>query len=420
MRRIIWSLLIISSAVGLALLMRFNHGNVAVLWPPYRIDVSVNFAVLVLVAAFVLMYVLLATLSNALNLPARVREYRERRRRETAMAGLRDSLLALFEGRFGRSERLAQAALGDRSLAGVASLVAARAAHRMRESERRDRWLDVAREEAGALNAQLMTAAELAVEDHRSADAIAAIDTLRSGGPRHIHALRLALRAHEQSGNWQDVIQALRQIEKRDALHPAAIRGLKIRAWRALFGALGDDASSVQQLYASIAPADREIDEIVEAAAQAFAAAGRADLAARVVEQTLDERMEASLVSLYGTLQGVPTRERLRRAEAWRGRYGEDPALLRTLGRLCAAEGLWGKAEEFLLLAEHAEPGFEAHLLLAQLYEQLGRQDEAVERYRLAALAASRAGGIADITVGGGAANGATQLSLAAPGFSDG
>lgn len=419
MRRIIWSLLIISAAVGLALLMRFNHGNVAVLWPPYRVDVSVNFAVLALVAAFVLLHLLLAALSNALNLPARVREYRERRRRETAMAGLRDSLLALFEGRFGRSERLAQAALGDRSLAGVASLVAARAAHRMRETERRDRWLDVAREEAGAANAQLMTAAELAVEDHRSADAIAAIETLHSGGPRHIHALRLALRAHEQSGSWQDVLQALRQIEKRDALHPAAIRGLKIRAWRALFAARGDDASSVQQLYASIAPADREIDEIVEAAAQAFAAAGRAEQAARVIEQTLDERMEASLVSLYGTLEGVPARERLRRAEAWRGRYGDDPALLRTLGRLCAAEGLWGKAEEFLLLAERAEPGLEAHLLLAQLYEQLGREDEAGERYRLAALAGARAGGVAGVAIGGGGSTAATQLSLAAPGFTD-
>ena len=419
MRRVIWSLLIISAAVGLALLMRFNHGNVAVLWPPYRVDVSVNFAVLVLVVAFVLLHLLLAALSNALNLPARVREYRERRRRETAMAGLRDSLLALFEGRFGRSERLAQAALGDRSLAGVASLVAARAAHRMRETERRDRWLDVAREEAGAANAQLMTAAELAVEDHRSADAIAAIETLRSGGPRHIHALRLALRAHEQSGNWQDVLQALRQIEKRDALHPAAIRGLKIRAWRALFAARGDDANSVQQLYASIAPADREIDEIVEAAAQAFATAGRADLAARVIEQTLDERMEVSLLSLYGTLEDVPARERLRRAEAWRGRYGDDPALLRTLGRLCAAEGLWGKAEEFLLLAERAEPGLEAHLLLAQLYEQLGRHDEAGERYRLAALAAARLGAVAGIAVGGGPAAATQQLSLAAPGFTD-
>ena len=387
MRRIIWSMLIVSAAVGLAMLMRFYHGNIAVLWPPYRIDLSVNLAMLVLVVAFVVLHLLLLTLSNALNLPARVREYRDRRRRETALAGLRDSLLALFEGRFGRAERLAKSALGDRSLAGAASLVAARAAHRMREAERRDRWLESAGEEKGAANAQLMTAAELAVEDHRPADAVAAIEALQAGGPRHIHALRIALRAHEQSGDWSALLQALRQIEKRDAMHPAAIHGLKIRAYRALFAARREDASAVQQLFASLAPADRDVDEIAEAAAQAFAAAGRADQAARIVERVLETRFAVPLLSLYGRLDAVPARERLRHADAWRRRYGDDPVLLRTLGRLCAAQGLWGKAEEFLLLSGGIAPARDTHLLLAQLYEQLGRGEEANQRYRMAALA---------------------------------
>ena len=61
MRRVIWSMLIVSAAVGLAMLMRFNHGNVAVLWPPYRVDVSVNFAVLMLVVAFVIVHLLLSS-----------------------------------------------------------------------------------------------------------------------------------------------------------------------------------------------------------------------------------------------------------------------------------------------------------------------------------------------------------------------
>lgn len=386
MRRIIWALLIVSAAVGLAMLMRFNHGNVAVLWPPYRIDISVNFAVLLLIVAFVLLHWVLIALSNAMSLPTRVREYRERRRRETALAGLRDGLLALFEGRFGRAERLAQGALGDRSLAGVATLVAARAAHRMREAERRDRWLDAAREEPGAGHAQLMTSAELAVEDHRPGDAIAAIETLQAGGPRHIHALRVALRAHEQADNWPAVLQALRQLEKRDALHPAVIHGTKIRAYRALFAARHDDAGAVQQLYATLGADELAIDEIVEAAARAYAAAGRPEQAARLIERTLETRLAEPLVALYATLDGVPARERLRCAEAWRTRHGDNATLLGTLGRLCAAGELWGKAEEFLILAERAAPGREAHLVLARLYDAMGRTDDANMRYRLAAL----------------------------------
>lgn len=392
MRRIVWALLIVSAAVGLAMLMRLNHGNVAVLWPPYRIDVSVNLAVLILLFAFIALHWLLVALSSAWRLPTRVREYRDRRRRETALASLRDGLFALFEGRYGRAERLAQHALVDTSLAGAASLVAARAAHRMQEAERRDRWLDSAREEPGAWHAQLMTSAELALDEQRAEDALAAIEALRGGGPRPLHAMRLSLRAYEMSEDWTSLLQTLRELEKRDALHPAVIRGLKIRAYRALFAAPHADAGYVQRLYGSLTPADLAIDEVVEAASRAFARVDLADQAARAIERALDVRFADSLVSLYAELDAVPARERLANAERWRARYGDGAVLLSTLGRLCAAGELWGKAEEFLLLAAHAGPGPQAHLMLARLYDAMGRVDEANRRYRLAALGRDEAG----------------------------
>ena len=210
MRAIIWSLLLVSAAVGLALLMRVNHGNVAIFWPPYRLDVSVNLALVVLVAGFAALHLLLVALANALDLPARVREYRERRLRDAAVVALRESVLALYEGRFGRAERLAQQARDDERLAGPAALVAARAAHRMREFERRDRWLALAETDRGTLHAGLMSGAELALEEQDAARAIHGIERLHSRGMRHIHALRVALRAYEQAGDWPRVLRVLR------------------------------------------------------------------------------------------------------------------------------------------------------------------------------------------------------------------
>jgi len=125
---------------------------------------------------------------------------------------------------------------------------------------------------------------------------------------------------------------------------------------------------------------------VVEAAARAFVRIGRPDLAARAIERALDARCAERLVALYADLDEVPARERLGNAERWRTRYGDDAVLLSALGRLCAVEGLWGKAEEFLLLAEHAGPGPRAHLALARLYEAMGRTEEANRRFRLAAL----------------------------------
>lgn len=378
-------LLVLAVAVGLALLMRFNDGNVALLWPPYRVDVSMNLVLLALFALFALLHLILLALSNAVDLPQRVRRYRDRRSREAAVAGLRDGLIAFNEGRYGRAERLLQPALNQPDLAGAAALVGARSAHRLREPERVERWLESAGAEKSTTNAALMCRAEIAVEDQRPADALNAVERLHSRGARHIQALRLALRAHEQSGNWQSVLQTVRQLHKREALHPSVVRGLTIRALRELVAQRGDDAHALRELLGSMTAAERDIDEVVEAVARALDQAGQGEQAAALVAGILDKRLVERLVPVYAAMTGLDARRRLRSIEAWRQRHGDRAAFTIAAGRLCAAEGLWGKAEEFLRLAEAQSPSRETRALLARLYEQLGRQNEALRYWRLAA-----------------------------------
>ena len=47
LRSAIWLLLAFAGAVILALVLQSNHGNVAILWPPYRIELSSNMALVV-------------------------------------------------------------------------------------------------------------------------------------------------------------------------------------------------------------------------------------------------------------------------------------------------------------------------------------------------------------------------------------
>ena len=365
MRRAVWLLLVVSAAVGLALLLRFQHGNVSILWAPYRIDLSVNFAVLILLGAFALLYLVIRAASQTLGLPRRVSAYRERRRHERAMGALREGLTALFEGRFGRAERLVEKARADESVAGVAALIGARAAHAAQETVRRDVWLDAARESpSGALAASLLSA-ELALDDGRAVDAASELSELHALKSRHIHALRLGLRAFEQAQDWERVLPVLAQLEKREALPTAVILGSRIRAYRALFKARIGDARALWELYKSIPRRDRQTVEIIDAAAHALAESGEDARAAR--------------------LAGVPARERLAKAEKWRETHGDDPALLVALGELCMSEGLWGKAEEFLVRADALAPTRRSQRLLGELYERVERPAEAFRYYKLAA-----------------------------------
>ncbi len=385
MRRAVWLILVLSAAVGLALLLHFQNGNVSILWAPYRIDLSVNFAVIIMLATFVVMYVAIRAASQTMSLSRRVTEYRARRRRERAMAALLDAVTALFEGRFGRAERLAGKARIDETVAGVAALVGAKAAHAVQETERRDHWLEVARESpSGALAAGLL-GAEIALDEDRPGDAAAEIDAVHSGKSRHIHALRLALRAYERAHDWTRALGVLGQLDKRDALPAAAIRGSKIRAYRALLKLRGDDADAVWDVYRSLGRRDRQIIEIIDAAAHALASAGDEQRAARLVEEALAEQVSPRLLRLYTQLSSVPARDRLARAERWRGRHGDDPALLSALGELCLAEGLWGKAEDFLQRADKLAPSRRTRQVLGSLYERIERRDEAYRYYKLAA-----------------------------------
>lgn len=385
MRWVVWLLVAFAMAVGLALLMRFNQGNVAVLWPPYRIDISVNLALALLAAGFTLLHLILVGTARALGLPQRVREYRLRRQQEQAVSALRDSVLAFFEGRLGRAERFARGAQGSALTAGPASLIAARAAHRMNERERRDQWLKDASTDTGATQAVLMSQAELAVDDRRTPEAIELIDQIKAKGARHVVSLRTALRAYEQADRWEDVLHTLRLVEKRDAMHPAATTRLRVKAVAELLRRQAGDATGIRALWRSLKVDERAIPALAHQVADALASAGGTEEARKILEQSLDAGFDAGSVLSYAALQGLPFRDRLDRLEAWRSRHGDEPALLLALGRLCAAERLWGKAEDYLLMSLRRQPSVQAHVALAELLETLDRQAEAGEQFRAAA-----------------------------------
>jgi HemY protein len=381
MRRIVGLVFVISAAVGLALLLRFNSGNVAIMWPPYRIDVSLNLAIAVLLLAFVFLYFLVRAVSQAYGLPARVRRYREARRRERAARALRDGLVAFFEGRFGRAERLAEGARDDPALAGPAALLAARAAHAANQPERRDRWLEAA-SEGDTVTATRVVAAEVALEDGRPGDALVAVEELGRMRPGRLHALDLRLRVHEQQKDWERVLEVVKELDKHDAIPESRRRALRVRAYRALFRTRSGDLAAVRELWKNIGAAERDVDGVVEAAATAFADSGDQAQAARLAEGVLEKRLAPGLLALYGRLDDVPAQQRLRTAERWLDRHGEDPALLTLLGQLCSQQEIWGKAEEFLRRAEAKGASRQARLALADLYEKLERPEDAAAVHR--------------------------------------
>src|SRR3954451_5967469 len=111
MRWILWVVGSFALAVAIALALRFNSGYALLVWPPYRIELSLNLLLLFAVVGFAALYLLLRFIFGAMALPAKVREFRARRARENARLQLLDATRAYLEGSFARAETTAASAI---------------------------------------------------------------------------------------------------------------------------------------------------------------------------------------------------------------------------------------------------------------------------------------------------------------------
>jgi HemY protein len=394
MRWLLGTIFLFVLAVLVAMLARVNYGNVVVLWPPYRIDVSVNVALLALLLLFTVAHLVLVAMSKAASLPARVRDYRERRKQLQSDQALREGFTALIEGRFGRAERLAGEAYEDPRNAGAAALIAARAAHRMREVARRDDWLNKATQ--GQAAATLMSKAEFALEDQQPEAALEAVDKLQASGARHIQAMRMSLRANEKSGRWTEVLRLANLLERRDALHPAVLKKTRRDAFAALLNQYRSNAGNLQKLWKSLPDSLREDEGLHIRAFDAFVQAGEHTVARDLCVSALNQHYLPKLLLAYARLKQLAGTERLANLEKWRSQYADPPGLNFALGELCIEQSLWGKARACLDDAQRREPTVAGYFALAQLAEKIGNIDQANHCYReAAALACQKAEGSA-------------------------
>ena len=380
MRWLVWALLLFAASVGIALIARFSNGNVAILWPPYKIDLSVNLALAIIALGFLAIHLLLVGISKAFAISQKVRDYREARRKEKAHSALGQGLLALFEGRYGRAERLAQDAQSTPETASLSALIAARAAHRMREYGRRDTWLEKAQDPAAA-NAKLMTQAELLTEEQKPVPALAAIQLAQSRGSRHIYAQRLALKAYEQSENWPEVLRLTRLLDKRAALHDVVSAQLRTNAYRHLLR--NADPSATAKYWGEIKTQTDILPRLAATFALAFEQHNNTLAAQLIYESQLSDSFNATMLKRYLALDGVDLTRRLSMVEKWQAAWGDEPELLSALGELCRKEKLWGKAQSYLETSINKKPTVAAYFALGQLFETLDKPAAAAQQFRL-------------------------------------
>lgn len=391
MRGLIWVVGVFAAAVALSLALE-GDGYVLIMQPPWRVEISLVFAIIALLAFFLIGYLFVRVAAHTLGLPAHVRAFREERARARARRALAEATQALVEGRHARADKLAEESWQGGEMPELAAVIGARSAQRRRDYARRDAWLErVKAADPSWRNAHLALQAELLVEERRFEDARDVIKALHAGGLRHLSTQQLLLRCEQGLGNWEEVVRLARLLAKRGALAAEAAEGIIGAACVAHVERLAGDPARLSAYWKSLAGEERVKPRIAAAAARAFIQLGDGAAAHRAIEAALqpqsqsNTRLDEELVLLYaeGSVAGDNTR--MENAERWLNVHPRDWALLFVLGRLCEEKALWGKAQSYLEASLSVRATRTAHLALARLFDAMGRAEEANRHYRASA-----------------------------------
>jgi HemY protein len=94
MRFALWSIVLAAVAVGIAIFARHSTGFVVIVSAPWRIELSLNLLVFLVIAGYFAFYFLARLAATLIAIPARVRAYRAERVRSRLRQSLNDALLA--------------------------------------------------------------------------------------------------------------------------------------------------------------------------------------------------------------------------------------------------------------------------------------------------------------------------------------
>ncbi|HUF19904.1 MAG TPA: heme biosynthesis protein HemY [Burkholderiales bacterium] len=380
MRGLIWLVGLFAVAVTVVLTARMSDGYVLLVLPPHRIELSLNVAILTVLATAVAAYIAVRALALILSMPGRVRAFHQRRAQKKARAAFAGALRNYFEGRFGKAQRSAEIAMQMGESPGLSAVLAARAAHGMRAYSARDDYLarsaEVAPEDAGV---RLMAQAEMLLDERRYHDTL---EVLRQLPEKHTAALRLELRAQQLARNWDQVLALLPLLEKRKVFESPVVAQLRRQAVIENLKRKALDAASLREFWNKLSAELKREPRIAATAAQSFAALGDCAEPTRIIESALAAQWDPGLLALYAECLGPNVMEQLQRAESWLQLHPRDPVLLLVLGRLCAHQELWGKARSYLDASLSIEPTHTAHIEIARLLERTGKPESAAEQYR--------------------------------------
>lgn len=370
---IILALLLLAGA--LAPLLKSDPGRVLINFGDWTVETSV----LVLVAALVVLWLLVQLGFWLWRMPVEAaRKLREQR----AFNQLEKGLLALTEGDWKAAEKALEKSASAHGKTTARYLAAAQAAEGQDATERRDLYLEQA-DSGGSRKRFLveLTRARMLLNNGNRAAALPILQDLNKHRRKHPQVLELLTRCYRELGEWDQLQELLPVLRKTGVLDEAQVEELQQEiAVNKLRSATNTE--ELQLAWKQLPRAMRQHAGVVEAFAAGASRLGQVDLAEAAISTSLKTDWSPALVLRYGDPSSGDRIKRIKQCEKWLPQHPGDASLHLALGRLCAAESLWGKAREYMVKSLELEPSSLGYDAFGQLLERQGELEPAMACFR--------------------------------------
>jgi HemY protein len=390
MKKLLYLLIIAALGAGVYFLLQWienlqDHGSVLIGISGWSIETSVVAFVATLLICFILFYVFFRLLGWLLKMPHRIRargkNIKFNRSQEALISGLVDSA----EGNWEKAERILMKHVTHSGAPLIHYLTAARAAQSRGALAKRDEYLRHAATQApGSEIAIGLTKAELHLSENQFHQAVETLSRLHSINPTHASVLKLLHQAYKKVGDWEGLRNLLPSLHEQKVLMEEDVKLLETEVFSAKLkdAASTLEVSTIEAVWKTVPEHIKSMPGIAAIYFAAMIDAGAGNAIEADLVKALNQRWNATLLSLYSSLQAKDIDQQLTIAERWLPGHPNDTQLLNLLGSINLKLGDLTKAESYLRKSLAQEQTVQALQLLGDTLYKEGEKDKAADFYK--------------------------------------
>ncbi|MDF1582008.1 MAG: heme biosynthesis HemY N-terminal domain-containing protein [Methyloprofundus sp.] len=352
----------------------------------WALETSLVVFAVALIIGFFVFYVFFRWLGWLIRLPGKIKmrgkSVKFNRSQDALISGLVDSA----EGNWERAEKTLIRHASNSGAPLIHYLTAARAAHSRGAMDKRDEYLTRATKDApGSEVAVGLTRAELHLSQKQFDQALETLTKLHTLDSSHASVLKMLHQTYQQLGDWQAIRKLLPAFHENKVFMEAEIKLLEVETFSLLLkeAAETSNAKEIQALWDSIPAYVQTMPGIPAIYFAAMIDAGAGAKIEKDLVRALNDKWDMTLLSLFGSVQSIDFRAQLEMAEKWLLAHGNDPILLRVLGKIAIKCKFSDKAKKYLAKSIGVEPTVEAYRILGNYLLEEGDQERASECFKL-------------------------------------